>query len=514
MAELYGRVLQLACLVQGPDTEDCVTAQATRGDAATGLLAALGRVAASPLLDSACTSAASVNPSASPSPSLNARPTPGPAVALTQRRERLGAYLIQVGREQGVLPLVAWALGEVDQGSAAAQRGRTAIASLPEHPVAAVAPLPAPAATLGSATTPFPVRELTALREQLGVHDGVDLGRRMAQLALMVRCQQALDRAGITSCVYKGVVLGELCYPRWDLRQAGQDIDLLIAPEHLDGACVILAGLGFRVVRPLPVRSRAFAMTMVGEVMLSDAQGAIIDLHWTLHMPYYRFGPPTAAVLATSRMITISGTALQLRTLSAAESVLLVALHGAKEVWSQWRWLCDLALLLRSTPREEVRAAVALARARGCETLVLGAIMLVEHLSHRDHDAVGYGVLPPFPQPRAAALARRWRVAAHGGVLASHLELYRGSDHLGDRFRGLTAQLRPWPADWQDLDLPRHWSWAYWLYRPWRLLGRTLGWRHEIPMTTPGAPGAPAAPVAPAALSDQPGPPGTPTPHH
>jgi len=487
MAELYGRVLQLACLVQGPENEACVRYRAIRGDACTGLLAALGRVAASPLLD--IPAGADVQGSSTPAQE------PG------LRRERLGAYLIQVGREQGVLPLLAWALGEVQQSLAPAPAGGAA-AALP-----------------GSDTTSVPARELAAVRQQLSDQDGADLAQRMAQLALMVRCQQALATAGITSCVYKGVVLGELCYPRWDLRQAGQDIDVLIRPEHLAGACAILAGLGFQVVRPLPVRSRAFAMTMVGEVMLSNGQGAIIDLHWTLHMPYYRFGPPTAAVLDSSRLLSIGDTALTLRTLSGPETVLLVALHGAKEVWSQWRWLCDLALLLTTTPPEQLREALALARARGCETLVLAAITLVEDLAHRAHASVRDGIRPATP-PRATALARRWREAAHGAVLASHVELYRGSDQLGDRVRALTAQLRPWPADWQDLDLPSGWSWAYWLYRPWRLLGRSLGWRHETPLTAPGAPAPSAAPAGtagstgPAALTDRPAPPGTPTPHH
>jgi len=448
-AQLFGRVLQIACLSVDHNDSDPARRGAALHAASQGLRTAVAVLRTSSLLDE-------VHPPA-------AAPAGAAPGAGAPRQERLGAYLAQVSREQGMLPLVTWAL-------AACQADGDALPDL-------------------------------AGLAALGQQDGDDLAVRMAQLALMGRSQQALARQGITSCVYKGVVLGELCYPRWELRQSGQDIDLLIAADDLDAASACLGGLGFQVVRPLPLRSRAFAMGCVGEVMLADAHGGIIDLHWTLHMPYYRFGPPTHAVLASSRLLDISGTSLTLRTLSQAETVLLVALHGAKEGWSQWRWLCDLALLLRTTPASQLREALTLARARGCETLVLAAISLVEHLARREQAALPELADLPERHPRAVVLARRWQAAAQGAVRSPHLDMCRAADRLGDRLRGLTATLRPWPIDWQDLDLPASLSWAYWLYRPWRLLARTLGWWR-------------ATPVGPPTLSDRPGPPGTPTPHH
>jgi hypothetical protein len=314
-----------------------------------------------------------------------------------------------------------------------------------------------------------------------------DLSRSLAQVGLLRTSQQALQAQGIISLAAKGPLMGQLAYGGWSRRQSGQDIDLLVDASQVDRACSALSGLGFRLVRPLPVRARTAAMHHFGEIMLRQDQdpGAIIDLHWRLCMPYYRFCPETATLLTSARVLALDGLQdCRLSTLSAVETLLFAAVHGCKENWEQWRWLFDVALLVVRMPAQELAAALRLARSRGCLRMLLMTLELVRRCAL-------VSVLPPPEiserEPVAAVQARACELRLLALSPARGNLLCRISDHWQDRVSAVTALARPWPVDWQDFDLPARLAWLYWLYRPCRLAWKYL-WLALQALRAPRAP--------------------------
>lgn len=333
------------------------------------------------------------------------------------------ARLQQVLDREGVLPLVAQALAPWNDRHAVARRLSAAAAAAAAH----------------------------------------DLPLALAQVAVLAQACAALAAAGITCVAVKGPVVGTLAYGGWERRPPGEDVDLLIAPEDLDGALACLAGLGFTPRKRLPQRARAFAMHCFGECTLGRGD-QLIDLHWTLGFPYLPSTPVTAALLRERRTVVLAGAPAPLPTLSELETLLTIAQHGLKEEWRQWRWAADLALLVARTPAP-VRAEVALrARARGAERQWACAEAMALVLLGTDPDE--------RTDPGALVLAHACARALRGrGPLVPWLWL-RLATGTRERWGALTSRLRPWPSDWQTYDLPARWAGLYWLLRPFGVLRR------------------------------------------
>ncbi len=134
-----------------------------------------------------------------------------------------------------------------------------------------------------------------------------DLASALGQVGSLLQAGSALRAAGVDWIGFKGPVIGELAYGSWRRRTAGDDLDLLVAPQALDAAILALVTLGFIPAQRLPRRSRAFALRAYGELPLTRGDGVIIDLHWAVHFPYLASTPRTADLLATRREIALIG---------------------------------------------------------------------------------------------------------------------------------------------------------------------------------------------------------------
>ncbi len=134
----------------------------------------------------------------------------------------------------------------------------------------------------------------------------------------------------------------------------------------------------------------------------------------------------------------------------------------------RWRWIADFALLWGvSGPTARARAEE-LARARGCLRLWRSSLLVADALAGA---AVPQGL--GESDPLAARMARDCALALRAAAAPPAGLWQRGADRRAERAAVALYHLRPWPADWQRLDLPSWLSWAYWLTRPAR-----LAWKH------------------------------------
>jgi putative nucleotidyltransferase-like protein len=121
--------------------------------------------------------------------------------------------------------------------------------------------------------------------------------RAMAFSAVTEHLTATLEARGIPALVLKGGVLAQALYGDPTLR-AYDDIDVLVAPEHLDGAVAVARPIGWTEGGPQAPLGGALPQL---HHHLQHRRGTlpVLELHWRIHWYETRFA---AAMLARSRL--------------------------------------------------------------------------------------------------------------------------------------------------------------------------------------------------------------------
>ncbi len=177
-----------------------------------------------------------------------------------------------------------------------------------------------------------------------------------AQAAALVQEQtwiellNAFKTAGILVLVLKGVALAYTVYPDPVLRPMG-DMDLLIHPDHVSQAAIILKQLGFEP-KPEPLkRINPFNTRWTGESsFVRKLQGAVVsvDLHWQLltiewlrHVVKVDLGPLWEHAIPFSLGQAVA------RTLACEDMLLHTCLHLSLHGFTHFRGYVDILQLLK-----------------------------------------------------------------------------------------------------------------------------------------------------------------------
>lgn len=253
------------------------------------------------------------------------------------------------------------------------------------------------------------------------------------------RVASLLEGDGVRPVVVKGVVVAAAAYDDATLRVPG-DIDILVGPDEFARARNLLIDDGYDP-RAQPEEERALRDTGLGYELLSDS--FCIELHDEL-VPR-SFGQYLDEGGMLSRASTRAVMGADIPTLSPADELLFLCVHGAKHAWDTGRWIRDIAgLLLQCTDTVWSELEERAARL-GCLRMVLLGVRLAE----RHFDA-------PVSDSMRAALARDRKVDALAGDVVRFLvaepdvgELHRrAAFHLAvrerrrDRIRAVRHQFR------------------------------------------------------------------------
>ena len=313
--------------------------------------------------------------------------------------------------------------------------------------------------------------------------------RNVAMSVELCRVLAALDAAGVEAIPFKGPVLAKEVLGDLALREFG-DLDVLLMPDDVARARVLLAGLGYVPLHDLAIdlekawiRSpRAYELALVDE-----RRGFMVELQW-------RANPGFAIPRLDDRdwwrrleRKTFFGR--EMKVLSRRENAIALLVHGSKHAWSNLGWLVDVAELARSGVMDW-EWLLATARAERCVRRValglelarrlLGTPLPATTVAFIDESAVGPiaeaivpSILSPALQPMALAPTQRLQV-----------ELL---DTARQRL-SYVAMLALTPAlgDLEQWHLPRALFFLYWALRPLRLARKYL-FRPRSPRTPPAA---------------------------
>ncbi|MGC8470567.1 MAG: nucleotidyltransferase family protein, partial [Acetobacteraceae bacterium] len=207
----------------------------------------------------------------------------------------------------------------------------------------------------------------------------------------------ALAEAAIPAVPFKGPGLAAQIYPHPALARF-RDLDLLVPPPRHEAALAVLESLGYRSdVGDLSPWARRAYHRYNGQDILFAPERLPVEPHWALAPRTFGPAPAVAPMLARA-VPRPAPNGAPLPSLTPEDTLLVAALHGAKEEWARLIWIADIAAILAAWPGLDAETLLARARGCGCRRMVALAVLLAGTL-----------LGAPVPAPLAAAADR----AAH-----------------------------------------------------------------------------------------------------
>ncbi|MCL5039787.1 MAG: nucleotidyltransferase family protein [Firmicutes bacterium] len=294
--------------------------------------------------------------------------------------------------------------------------------------------------------------------------------RGLANAAETGRLCQLFQENAIPVLSLKGSALALQAYGSLALRHAG-DIDLLVAPHHVDLADHLLQRRYRRTVPRFPLTSdqgRRFFRLMHHFGYRHNHSRLRVELHWRplINRPSPVMNPTRLQNRAST--LTVGGSPLP--TLSFLDNLLYLCAHGAAHLWYRLFWLVDLAEMLRGNPEIDWRELIALAReADLMRTLAQGVILAHELLEAPLPEAIRAYALRDRLVPYSAKVAFRFMLCLQTEappislILQRHLCNLRTGNSFQDKLR--TLQEICLGQDWLTLGLPDSLFFLYFLLR-------------------------------------------------
>ena len=207
----------------------------------------------------------------------------------------------------------------------------------------------------------------------------------------LVRLLGLFESGGLRPIPVKGPVLGADAYGDVSLREYS-DLDILFDKRDVLAAEDILVAQGYAL------KSRRFfegspdgggpgarAVTSIMEVSLNydialvSPDGEVhVELHWRL-FPWY-FSRSHDLIGPLDQPEPGSFTGVMVNKLPVDTTIIFLCLHGAKHNWTELRWVCDVAELVRSRPDIAWDSMIRRARAMGSGRSVALGLCLARDL--------------------------------------------------------------------------------------------------------------------------------------
>jgi hypothetical protein len=273
---------------------------------------------------------------------------------------------------------------------------------------------------------------------------------------------------------FKGPTLAIQAYGDVGLRQFG-DLDILVRKTDVTKVLELLVDRGFQ---PQPELTPARAAALVRfdcACNFTNQQGIALDVHWDFVERHWSFDIDTNSFWNRLKPVTLASQ--QLLTLSTADLLLVLCLHGFTHFWERLGWICDVASLIDQQKDIDWQLVLQNANRLGCQRILsLGLLLATELLE---------APLPPEVLERVKAdlkvrkLARQVQEQlfverrAPEGLFDSARLFLNVRERKRDRLRScLSLAATPRSYDWMFLSLPDSLFFLYYLIRPLRLVGK------------------------------------------
>ena len=289
--------------------------------------------------------------------------------------------------------------------------------------------------------------------------------RGLQQLGGLRRALDCLAAHDIPCLVLKGLPLSQRLYGHPLLRDA-VDIDLLVSPESFHAAERQLLDNGWRKVakfRETPVRNRWHTRFVADSHYIGP--GGNLELHHRFFDNPHYFNAKFERLSARAASVTIGNASFP--TMHEDDDLLYLMCHGAKHLWTNLKWLCDLAVIFANMPPPRLERVAVRCREAKLEPILISTLKLCR-------DALGAPLQAPnslpFNSKRSAfpidELKYTWSTQRRRTRFRRQLtKVLLLRPNLRSLLHGASTILTT-PRDWRRFDLPDPLFPLYVLLRP------------------------------------------------
>jgi hypothetical protein len=298
--------------------------------------------------------------------------------------------------------------------------------------------------------------------------------RNTVLTAELCRLITLFANSGIETVSYKGPVLGIVAYGNVALRRF-VDLDVIVKKTNVLKAREILLAEGYTPAKSLSLRQQELLLRTQHNMQFSrDNHRLIVELHWELAPHLFASSVNADKLWQDLTTIDVNGTPV--KALSTEDLLFSLCVHGSRHLWERLSWVCDVAELIT---RHSFNWTPLLERAATADSDRM--FLLGLHLADKLLEAP----LPDEVKQRCESDERLKSLAQN--VVEHH---FNGTTHvpatsreifnynigvrktLTARARYVAYMFRPTDGDLGARSLPANLSFAYYLMRPFRLLGR------------------------------------------
>jgi hypothetical protein len=160
----------------------------------------------------------------------------------------------------------------------------------------------------------------------------------------LLRVLELFDRDGIEAIPFKGALLSSILYGDATARESC-DIDILVRPEDAHRAGEALVAAGYATDLPSDCYQRAAYLRSRYELHFTSPSNRIpIEIHQSFLPSSYCLPLDYEAIWRRAERVPFFGR--DVLSLSTADLLLMLCIHGAKHSWAELIHICDISRLL------------------------------------------------------------------------------------------------------------------------------------------------------------------------
>jgi predicted O-linked N-acetylglucosamine transferase (SPINDLY family) len=197
--------------------------------------------------------------------------------------------------------------------------------------------------------------------------------RLLNQLAQQI---EMLAAAGVKAIPFKGPVLAQQAFGDLGLR-GFRDLDYLIHDQDVAQTIKVLEQCGYARDGDLTPAQFSVIHRLQGQEIMFNPDKCPVEPHTRLTSRKMALDIDYAGLWQRARQDDIFGHSML--TFAPEDTMVVLAVHGGKELWWDIKWACDVADFIASHPALDWDQVAARARAQGCYRMLL----LATALSHR-----------------------------------------------------------------------------------------------------------------------------------
>jgi hypothetical protein len=289
----------------------------------------------------------------------------------------------------------------------------------------------------------------------------------------LLRVIGAFRKAGISAIPYKGPELAMRAYGDASLRSFA-DLDIVIPQKFMPAVHENMALLGYGTKLLRKQIDAHGPRDVPGEyAFVHETNRARVEVHTEYTLRHFPGIADVNAMIGRATSLKLNGK--EVPVFAVEDELLILAVHGAKDLWARLLWVADLAELVKQSNQIDWEGVFARAASMKLSRMLRVSLILASETLGLMLPSVVSGKLGrDLPAKQLAAKIRRQLLGftrIRGGVLERSLYRIRMADGF---WPGVSYWLRlsttPVEEDWSERELPQRLRQSYALLRPLRLL--------------------------------------------